>query len=93
MRLVFAFPPQKLPTDHNHGEEHFAGLSPRGCRSGKTPEVFLRAVGVGPNLLWCRLAGDDYRVCYRGEDGQCDGGGGGKKSDKSVATFYFLTQM
>ena len=42
-------------------------------------------------MLWRRLGGDDFRVCYRGEDGQCDGGD--KKSDNSVATFYFLTQM
>ena len=42
-------------------------------------------------MLWRRLGGDDFRVCYRGEDGQCDGGD--KKSDKSVATFYFLAQM
>ena len=67
-------------------EKNFPGLSPRGSRSGKTPEVFLRDVG------WVQIF-CDCRVCYRGEDGQCDGGGGGKKSDKSVATFYFLTQM
>ena len=44
---------------------------------------------MGSHLLWRRLGGDDHRVCYRGEGGQCDGGG--KKNDKMASNLWPLS--